>query len=77
MGSGMNYLIDFFNKDAIKGIAGKYCSENKHIRFGQAVFNLCYDLFPAQVNTIRATENDCFYSNAKVDAFLDELSKLV
>lgn len=39
-------------------------------RFGQAVFNTAYGLYPHEVNEVRATQWDPFYDDARVDQFL-------
>lgn len=50
---------------------------NTPIRLGQFVFNYTHTLFPEQVNTIRGTENDCFYINSRIPAFFKALNNLI
>lgn len=40
------------------------------LRYGQAVFNEAYSMFPEEVEKIRGTDDDCFYDNKKVSSFL-------
>lgn len=42
-------------------------------RYGQAVFNSAYGLFPNEVGEIVATELDPFYNDSRVKRFLDGL----
>lgn len=41
-----------------------------NLRYGQAIFNEAYSLWPDFVNTIRGTDDDCFYKDEKVKDFL-------
>ena len=41
-------------------------------RPGQYIFNICHLNNPKKANKIRATNNDCFYDNEKIDLFLQE-----
>ena len=45
----------------------------KEWRYGQAVFNYAYEVFPVEVDKIRGTEFDCFHNNNKVTDFLKAL----
>lgn len=40
------------------------------LRYGQALFNEACSMFPAEVNKIRGTDDDCFYNDKKILAFL-------
>lgn len=40
------------------------------LRHGQALFNEACSMFPEEVNKIRGTDDDCFYNNKKISAFL-------
>lgn len=40
------------------------------LRYGQALFNEAFDMFPEVVSEIRGTDDDCFYDDKKVSAFL-------
>ena len=46
-------------------------------RYGQAVFNLAYDTFPEEANLLRGTQDDCFYDDDKVEAFLANLETMI
>ena len=47
----------------------------KEWRLGQAYFNYAYELYPRDVDTLRWTNVDCFYDDAKIPEFLDALNK--
>lgn len=49
----------------------------QHIRYGQAIFNITYKMYPDIVNKLRGTDLDCFYQDEKVDKFLDALENLL
>ena len=40
------------------------------LRYGQAMFNEALSLFPEKTEKLRGTEDDCFYDDSKVSAFL-------
>lgn len=44
-------------------------------RLGQSYFNYAYELYPRDVDTLRGTNADCFYDDAKIPEFLDALNK--
>lgn len=46
------------------------CKNFPQLRYGQAMFNEAYSMWPEFVNTIRGTDDDCFYRDDKVKAFL-------
>lgn len=35
------------------------------IRYGQAIFNVAYKMYPNAVNKLRGTDLDCFYQDEK------------
>jgi len=43
-------------------------------RWGQAVFNALYWLYPDEANMIRGTKQDMFYRDDKVDEFKEYLN---
>lgn len=51
--------------------------EGSGFRKGQIVFNACYEVWPEEVEGLRATDYDCFYydDQRKVDIFIDVLAK--
>lgn len=67
------YLNNFI-LNTLPLILKKYPSWRK----GQAVFNYlsCSMLVGDIVEQIRATENDCFFSDDKIDNFLNEFIRL-
>ena len=44
------------------------------LRHGQALFNEACSMFPEEVNKIRGTDDDCFYNNKKISAFLSHFA---
>jgi hypothetical protein len=46
------------------------CKHFPQLRYGQAMFNEAYSMWHEFVNTIRGTNDDCFYQDSKVEAFL-------
>lgn len=58
-------------------ILEKAFKRDPHIRFGQAVFNISYKMYPKEADALRGTEVDCFYRDDRVEAFLTELDKLL
>ena len=48
----------------------EYKTKYKDWRWGQCIFNAYYDFFPNKVNEIRGSNDDCFYDDNKVMAFL-------
>lgn len=48
-----------------------------YIRYGQAVFNEAYILYPNETDQLRGTEFDCFYRDDKVNIFLEKLEKII
>jgi hypothetical protein len=46
------------------------------LRYGQAVFNVAYRIWPDAVDTLRGSyEFDPFYNSGRVPVFLDELER--
>lgn len=52
-------------------------SEANASRYGQAIFNVAYKMYPNAVNKLRGTDLDCFYQDEKVDKFLNALENLL
>lgn len=63
----------YLNKSEIKSEAHRLLAKNKELRFGQAVYNYAFDLYPELCMKIVGTEKDCFYDSNKVEIFLDAL----
>ena len=57
----------------IKKNAAKMIKANTEIRYGQAIFNAAYAMFPHATNKLRSTEYDCYYDDNKVTVFLNQL----
>ena len=51
--------------------------EQPQLRFGQALFNSAYDLFPDECNQLRSSQYDCFYQNEHCAMFLNQLEYLL
>lgn len=49
----------------------------QHIRYGQAIFNIAYKMYPDVVNNLRGTDFDCFYRDENVDKFFNALEDLM
>jgi len=69
----MNEKIDKLAVIEIKKEAAKMIKANTEIRYGQAIFNAAYAMFPCATNKLRNTEYDCYYDNNKVTVFLTQL----
>jgi hypothetical protein len=48
-----------------------------YIRYGQAIFNEAYILYPNEADQLRGTEFDCFYRTDKIPMFLEKLKELI
>lgn len=50
-------------------------NNNKSLRKGQTIFNVCYRVqsLRNKVNELRGTDKDCFYNDDKIYEFLTEL----
>lgn len=46
------------------------CKHFPNLRYGQAIFNEAHAMWPEFVNTIRGTDDDCFYKDQLVPKFL-------
>lgn len=62
---------DLFSPIFWKSVANRQANGE---RYGQAVFNSAYGLFPNEVGEIVATELDPFYNDSRVKAFLAGLT---
>lgn len=69
----MNEKIDKLAVIEIKKNAAKMIKANTEIRYGQAVFNAAYAMFPCATNNLRNTQYDCYYNDSKVNDFLTRL----
>lgn len=57
----------------IKKEAAKLVRVNTEIRYGQAIFNAAFTMFPHATNKLRDTEYDCYYHDDRVNDFLTQL----
>ena len=57
----------------IKKNAAKKIKTNTEIRYGQAIFNAAYAMFPYATNKLRNTKYDCYYHDDRVNDFLTQL----
>lgn len=69
----MNEKIDKLAVIEIKRNAAKMIKANTEIRYGQAIFNTAYAMFPYATNQLRNTQYDCYYDDSKVNDFLTQL----
>lgn len=51
-------------------LAQEFADKYKEWRWGQCIFNAYCAVFPEITNEIRGTDDDCFYNDKKVSAFL-------
>jgi hypothetical protein len=66
----MNKTEELYSPDFWKSVAKR---QQNGERYGQAVFNSAYGLFPDEAGSMVATDPDPFYNDSQVKAFLDEL----
>lgn len=57
----------------IKKEAAKLMKVNTEIRYGQAIFNAAFTMFPRATNKLRNTKYDCYYYDDRVNDFLTQL----
>lgn len=69
----MTEKIDKLAVIEIKKEAAKLIKVNTEIRYGQAIFNAAYAMFPNATNKLRNTKYDCYYHDERVVDFLTEL----
>jgi hypothetical protein len=63
--------------EQIEKLAWKLLKQNPNWRYGQAVFNAAYELFPNEANDLRATPLDCFYRGENVAIFLETMRRML
>lgn len=44
-------------------------------RVGQSIFNACHELYPEVAEDLRASACDPFYTDSKIDAFLQQVDE--
>lgn len=69
----MNEKIDKLAVIEIKKEAAKMIKASTEIRYGQAIFNAAYAMFPCATNKLRNTAYDCYYQDNRVNDFLTQL----
>lgn len=69
----MEEKIDKLAVIEIKKEAAKLMKVNTEIRYGQAIFNAAFTMFPYAVNKLRNTKYDCYYHDDRVNDFLTKL----
>lgn len=55
--------------------AGKVRRKNPHMRYGQILFNLLYEINPGLADHIRGTEDDPFYRDGRISSFYTAISE--
>lgn len=61
-------------REKVLRLAGVKQQLNPGWRWGQTVFNTCYELYPSLADKIRSTKYDPFYDDGKVESFLEQLN---
>mgnify|MGYP000848159724 FL=1 len=51
------------------------CFTCQRWRVGQTIFNACHELYPEVANDLRASACDPFYTDSKVEAFLQQVEE--
>ena len=69
----MEEKIDKLAVIEIKKNAAKMIKANTEIRYGQAIFNAAYAMFPRATDELRSTEYDCYYDDSRINDFLTKL----
>ena len=69
----MEEKVDKLAVIEIKREAAKLVKVNTEIRYGQAIFNVAYAMFPRATNKLRNTEYDCYYHDDRINDFLTQL----
>ena len=69
----MEEKVDKLAVIEIKKNAAKMIKTNTEIRYGQAIFNAAYAMFPRATDKLRSTEYDCYYDDSRVNDFLTKL----
>lgn len=69
----MEEKIDKLAVIEVKKEAAKLMKTNTEIRYGQAIFNAAFVMFPYATNKLRNTEYDCYYHDDRVNDFLTKL----
>lgn len=69
----MEEKIDKLAVIEIKKEAARLMKVNTEIRYGQAIFNAAFTMFPYATNKLRNTEYDCYYHDSRINDFLTQL----
>ena len=69
-----NEVNDLFSPIFWKSVANRQANGE---RYGQAVFNSAYGLFPNEVGEMVATELDPFYNDGRVKSFIAALANKI
>ena len=69
----MEEKIDKLAVIEIKKEAAKLMKTNTEIRYGQAIFNAAFVMFPYATNKLRNTKYDCYYQDDRINDFLTKL----
>lgn len=62
-----------FSSATLRHLAWVAQKENPEWRKGQAIWNTAVKHWPKQVEPLRATEKDCFYTDTKIGEFVEAL----
>lgn len=65
----------FMSHQATRSKPSEPISVSNQLRYGQALMNVLYDVWPEKYIEIRDTVYDCFYSNKHIDLTIDKLKR--
>ena len=63
-------VYEYEGNHSLMKIICNYTDKPKNIRYGQYVFNRCYDISSRVANQLRSTEHDCFHNNNRIKEFV-------
>ena len=66
-----------FNEVELLKQAHRMEEKESYLRLGQALYLVCHEKYPKQVEQVVETSSDCFYDNKKIEKFLNVLEFLV
>jgi len=50
-----------------------YMTKYPHSRHGQAIINICLEMYPEATHELSGSEYDCFYNDKKICIFIEKL----
>lgn len=52
-----------------------FWNHKPHLRYGQSLMNVLYDIWPEKYSSITGTDLDCFYDDGTVILLIEHLEK--